>query len=45
MSTDSDCQVFSCCVFFFVTFEADGDALAERFPDQVPGGYRQLLTW
>lgn len=27
------------------TFEADGDALAERLSDQVPGGWRGLLTW
>lgn len=27
------------------TFDADGDALAQRLPDQVPGGQRQLLAW
>lgn len=26
------------------TFDADGDALAQRLPDQVPRGQRQLLT-
>lgn len=30
MNTDCGCQV--------CTFEADGDALAERLSDQVPGG-------
>lgn len=36
MNADSGCQIR--------TFEADGDALAERLSDQVPGGQRQLLT-
>lgn len=27
------------------TFEADGDALAQRLSDQIPGGQRQLLAW